>query len=278
MTNQAGIMGHPAALLAHELGHAQSAERTKYPKLRSALEAASVLGGAVGGAAYMLKGRPIPAAIASTMIMAPTLIEEARASIKGVRALKNTNSFSTKELKAMRGQLLSAYGTYAAVAGGLVGSTAAWAKAIQGKKNSHWHALLSPASLLTAEILKKGLVKRFRGQGNRTPIIRSADAKTLRGAMKVKAGIYNGKPNLPGTALYVRKNKFKSDNIRKAFASEIAKLLKDGDKKQRESAARKMLREGGVIVSPSKLKRKSDIMRSLRAIGARSTRSNRRTG
>jgi hypothetical protein len=106
-------------MLAHELGHVPRKKLNFRKTVAHGFATRSVLptAGAIGGTAMALKGkrgswttRLAPAVAIGSQI--PLLHNEARASLRGYRALKAMGTLSKPELRTARRKLLHAFGTY----------------------------------------------------------------------------------------------------------------------------------------------------------------------
>jgi hypothetical protein len=108
---------HGQEFLAHELGHASMGRvRAAIGKLRIPLAGAGLLGGlAALGSDDNRVSKVAPWITAAGY--APTLGEEALASIKGYRGMKSLGA-SPEVLRAARSNLTKAFGTYGAIAAG----------------------------------------------------------------------------------------------------------------------------------------------------------------
>ena len=121
---------------AHELGHAQNLEKSRYPKVRTlATSVAEPIGAVVapvGGLAARSRLGPAGGALVGGGLgfasHVPTLIEEHQASKRALRALRDSGQYSEQEYRAAQKLLNSAYRTYvtgalnSAAVGGAIGS------------------------------------------------------------------------------------------------------------------------------------------------------------
>ena len=135
--------GRGAEFLAHELGHVprrhggQASEIMKAKVSRSWVPLAGTGIGtlmAVKGQRGSLATRAAP--FVSLAGSAPMLYDEARASVRGYKALKALKQLSPAELGTARRKLLHAFGTYGAMAAMMTAPAAALA-AIKWNKNKN---------------------------------------------------------------------------------------------------------------------------------------------
>jgi len=244
--------GFQAAILAHELGHARDFETRRVPNLRKAVESGVEWGGRIGSVIGVMRGSPGVAAISRGISQIPALVDEATASYTALKELEKTKGFTTAEHKKMRRHLLSAGATYLGQAAVQTGMAAGAAAAVNYKADPLAALPLGLAASLGVGI---GLGKLMQHVGKNSPVITPAQGDRLKKQMQVQAGIYRGKQNLQGVAAYVTKYPGK---LTRDMRLKVISSMLPGKQKNTMNAAKRMLREGGIIVSPQELARKVD--------------------
>jgi hypothetical protein len=184
-----------APVLAHELGHASRQEERKYPGLRRALETGIQLGGFGGMIAGIATGRPLLAASMAGIGKLPVLVEEAGATIRGLKALKESGKYTPEELVKARNVLLHAGATYLGGALGRAGGAALGAALVKGNLSKSLDpdaaravvggAIAAPwiAPMIGASLAGIGLIKHI----DKGPTLKSDRAEQLRKQMAVAA-------------------------------------------------------------------------------------------
>lgn len=174
-------------LAAHELGHAQIYERSKLPKsVRDNLPGITRLGTLTGALGAAGAGSPVGAGVLTAVGELPTLIEEGRASLRGLKALREEGKITPQEYGASKKFLGKAFGTYAARSLGTVGALSSlgiWDK----YPGAATLLSLSSAGLGVAgsSLLKKSLSKDIK----HLPMGDLRRTEQLRDRMGVTAGI-----------------------------------------------------------------------------------------
>lgn len=253
--------GYAASVLAHELGHAQDFEGRSLPKLRRSVETGVAIGGTLGSLGAAIAGRPGTAALLQMGSTVPTLLDEARASFRGVRALERDGRFSAEEKKKMRKHLYAAGGTYLAQAGISTGMMAGLGElrrvgAFDGKVKPG-RIIAGAAGLVALPLLSRWAQKSFKESSKQVPILTDRNATRLRKDMKVRAQIYEGK-NLKGNAMYIPGQTVSGPVSRDALRNVLPKLLK----KKGKTTVNTILREGGVVQGRDSITRKRDLERA----------------
>jgi hypothetical protein len=117
---------HSPEFLAHELGHASLRDPKKSNFLLRSLmktRAAGIPLGLLAGSAMAMQDPDSTAVklapLATAAGFAPTMIDEGLATRRGLKALKDTGSYTSSARKLMRGNLLKALGTYGSLAAGV---------------------------------------------------------------------------------------------------------------------------------------------------------------
>lgn len=110
-------------IIAHELGHAAGHDPKRTPKILRALFRAprlvALAAPVVGGVMAAQDPDSVTAKLApvgALAMNAPLLADEAAASLRGYKAVKNLGTYGPKTLKLMRNNMLRAFGTYGAAA------------------------------------------------------------------------------------------------------------------------------------------------------------------
>lgn len=133
--------------VAHELGHAANVKKNK---VLSALSHRALyrpgLSAVVGGLMAVLPEDADSAVVKAAPLVplvaqAPTLADEALASLRGFKGIKQLGQYSPQVLKKAKGNLMKAFGTYLAIAGVTTTPVAAasayrtWGPGSGGKKS-----------------------------------------------------------------------------------------------------------------------------------------------
>ena len=234
------------AIAAHEMGHAQDYERTRIPGLRTAGRVIGPIAGFAGGVAVSRKVHPLAGAGVAALGMAPMLADEAIASFKAMKELRNSKKFSQDEIKKMRGQLMRAGGTYLSSAAGLSGAAAALGR---GKPD------LAELSLIAGSLGSLGLATSMAAGLEEAPKSDKAQLEALRKQMGIKGSLYRAK-EIPGRgmggrwselgAFYMPKTKSK---LWRMYQERNIGDLVEGEPKKLQ----KLLSEGGVVLPRAKV-------------------------
>ena len=108
------------AIGLHEYGHAENAERSRYPKLRNVSATVSgntggglgAVAGLLGRSRYGIAGGALIGAGVSGLTSLPILIEEHQASKNALRMMKEDGELSDAEYKEAKKTLKTAYKSY----------------------------------------------------------------------------------------------------------------------------------------------------------------------
>lgn len=226
------------AIAAHEMGHARDYETSSVPRLRTALRALGPLAGTIGGLVLAHKGHRGLGALAAGAGFVPMLADEAIASFKGMKTLRERKKFTPEQLSGMRNQLLKAFGTYAATTAGVAGAVAA-----AGTKMPHEIPML--AGGLTA----LGLGAHMAATLEDTPKENMKSLDQMRKGMGVKAGIYE-RQVLPHEGLGGRWSELGAFYTQ-PLKSKIMRVLAEkelGDMIKNQKKLDKVIAEGGVVL------------------------------
>lgn len=257
-------------IAAHEMGHAASYEGRRFPGLRHALERGLRWGGLGGEISGVIQGRPLLAAGMAGVRNLPTLVEEAGASLRANKALKESG-MSPEDLSASRKQLLHAGATYLGGALGEVGGIAGSAALahplyraaerldspdVAGTGGLGLLALPFVGAGVGASLAGIGFKKRMRG----APLAPVDKLDQLRQAMGVKARIHRlaeegeGK-DFGGGGAYVHTEPDLVSAPSREEKSEFQKMLHQGTPEQ----VKEIIDRGGILLSsvkPPKAKKK----------------------
>jgi hypothetical protein len=241
-----------APVTAHEFGHASRHDERKYPGLRHAIETGVRLGGFGGMVGSILAGRPLLAASMAGVGQLPTLVEEAGATMRGLKALKESEKYDEEELKRARNVLLHAGATYLGAALGRVGTAALAGHLVKASPSSEKleagivGTIMGPAGLgpqLGAALAGIGLHQHI----DSSPTITARDAEQL-------------KKQIGSVAVFNRlKDKHKKDagfylppdpdRLGLLLSKEnLEKMIRDATHKGTTGQARKSVDIGGVFV------------------------------
>lgn len=258
-----------AAETAHEMGHATDFEGRRSPALRRALERGLWLGGKGSSLLAQARGRPAMAAIGELAAGAPELYSEGTASVRGLRALKESGKYTPEELSKMRNTLLWAGGTY--LAPRLVDAGFSAGVATAQKRHPVFMSTLKEAikqdptgaiglgvAYGGAKRIAKVLVGAPLGAGfvsssRKGPPMTPAEAAALKKQMGVSGQIYEAKPEIMGeNAAYMPGGQnyglFKPNKER--MLNEL--LTTEEDKGKQKKKVQQILTEGGVILPKTK--------------------------
>jgi hypothetical protein len=234
--------GYSAPTLAHELGHAQRAEKGWSPKAEQVLRMAAPVAGTAGSIYGVLKRKPLLAGSLSLLGSAPLLVEEAGASLRGYKALKKIG-LSESDLKQARKVMMKAFGTYGSHAGGsALGS--AGAALIFDKSIKHGNPVLASMGPTLAKIIGmssgavigKKLNESMRRGIKKSKKLTSDELEALRNIMALKTKVYEGKKNAP--EFYISKDTL--------FRKARGQVLKGFLKNPRE--VKELNSKGGIIL------------------------------
>lgn len=168
MAKMLGVSYSPAAIYAHELGHAKSLLNASptVRKLRMAGYGYGPMAGAVASTVPALMGKPGAAMLTRAAFETPRLVEEVLATKHGLKGLKALKFISPKAYKNARSTLLKAFSTYGlGAAGGVARAGVVGHAAKHGLKGKHFAAYLAGHALpMTGQVaallsMKKGVNK-----------------------------------------------------------------------------------------------------------------------
>lgn len=166
MAKMLGVSYAPAAVYAHELGHAKTLLNSspRVRNLRMAGYSYGPMAGAVASTVPVAMRKPGAAMLTRAAFEAPRLVEEILATKHGLKGLKALKFISPKAYKRARSDLIKAFGTYGLGAlGGIARAGIVGHAAKHGLKNYHVEAYLAGHSLPVAGqaqlilSMKKGL-------------------------------------------------------------------------------------------------------------------------
>jgi len=257
-------------IAAHELGHAARFEGRRFPGLRHALERGLRWGGLGGEISAVVQGRPLLAAGMAGLRNLPELVEEAGASLRADKALREAG-VSPEDLSASRKHLLHAGSTYLGgalgEAGGIAGSAALSKKLISLIRSGQIppEAIRGPVG---AGLLLPPLIGTAAGAGlanigynkrmQKGPSTDMATIEKMRQAMGVKAGLHRaaevgeGK-NFGGGGAYIHKLPDLVNEPSEEEIEETTKLLHGGT----EDQVRDIINRGGIMLSAIHPKKKT---------------------
>lgn len=204
------------------------------------------IAGMVGGAMAAIKNRPGLAALATGAGFLPILAEEAGASFRGMRALRESGKFSEEELRKARNTLYKAFGTYLSTVAGITGSIAGLGA------RSRVGRILGEAAPALGSLGALGLAAAAAASIEGSPKLTKEDAEKIRAGMGVKAKIYPSSAKEEGGrwkelgAFYMPPTKNK-----------IVQMLAErgvGKHVPSQKDMKKMFEEGGVVVHPTVVK------------------------
>jgi hypothetical protein len=195
------------------------------------------------------------AALGELASSAPDLYDEAVATKRGLRALKDSGKYTPAEIKKARNTLIWGGGTYGAHALADAAISAGTSSFNQLAKQTDSPEVAVGATL--APMLAKRLVKpmitgavsaAFTRSAKKSPVITPAEAEGLRRQMGVRAQIYEADPEiLEDNAAYVRGGGHRGP-LRGFRQASVETLLAEKDRKKRTGQASEVLRRGGVLL------------------------------
>lgn len=242
------------AVTAHEAGHIRLHRKSP---LVTAARVGGVLTATLGPAAYLAHSfhkkkdpRALPIAAMVAGGFAPILADEAYASIKGYKSLKESKKYTPNELRIMRNKLLAAGGTYAAVPANLLAmlGTAAAVNKYNAGRAAKGLKELNPQLATLGIVLgipaamslgTAALVKKFKeGKG---PAISKETAKEVARAIVPDVDVYATDVPIPQGSFAVPKvGKW----AHKANEEALKPIIKD------RADRRRLARNGGIVIAP----------------------------
>lgn len=243
------------AVTAHEAGHIRL--HRKSPLVTAARVGGALVAGLgpISYLAYKVAKREVPKMLPVVAMtaggFAPILADEAYASIKGYKSLKESKKYSPSELKTMRNKLMAAGGTYAAVPGtvlAMAGTIAAINKVnarrfAKGKATipGDLAALGVNVGIPVAMTLGTALLSKKLREG-KGPAISKEKAKEVARAIVPDVDVYATDTPIPQGSFAVPRVRMRSE---KRNVQEMLKPL------IRSKADRKRLSEkGGIVIAP----------------------------
>jgi len=185
----------------------------------------------------------------------PTLVEEAGASLRGLKAMKESGQYSPEELKSARNLLLHAGGTYLGgalgEAAGAAGAAKLWPALRKARLDPQGSGAISAALPLAGLSLGSGLPhiglkKHMRGGS----LISPEQAEEMRTAMGAKAGLHRLGP-VGSKAIGSAYARFDPESLHTPSDKEIAELGKIVHKGTPE-VGQDIVNRGGVLLEPLK--------------------------
>jgi hypothetical protein len=224
------------AVVAHEAGHVRLHKKLPWlPAVRGIGRGAAVF----GPITYLLASKDPKAGPMAAFALGhvPTLVDEAYASIKGMKELERSGKYSKEELSEMRKKMLAAFGTYTIAPATAVASSLSLASEI--KPGSAVGKVVSLAAPIVGAVAGSILSERLQRGGS--PAVAKREAKEI--AQKIAPGVDIYATDVPVVQGSFAVPKMPKE-LRKITEMELSTVLED--KKDRKRLARR----GGIVIAP----------------------------